>query len=296
MINLYTLGGHTMGDTLIAISLFNSLNQPVHITTSANSWYIRWKRIFDIGNQITITVDPEHPNFTNPPHPRFLESFKLFNRYRLNDHICLFDQNFTIGRRGKKSVAVMINDGKYIKNSEFFSRLEQEPITEYPWTKFHARSTYNFIIDLVQAAGYDPVIIDSLDISVEHKTFILNELCDFVIGYEGGICHLAHALEIPAIILPRRVEDTIHDLLHLDKKTYLIRNVTELLNWSPEYLTNLVDVLHDETGYNNVWLTAPTAPDPGPIVDRYKNASDDKFREQLPWVLQYTDNPTLGGY
>lgn len=299
MINVYHYSGHTMGDTLIAMSMFNTLKEPVHITTNSKSWYIKWKEIFDIGDRITIAIDDYCPLFPNPPHPKFLESFKLFSRYIQTDHIKLFNQSFPIGKRGKKGVAIMINNGEHTKDSAFFDRLATIPFDEYPYVKFHPKSTYQFIIDLVQSAGYDPFIIDSKDISIENKMFVINEMCDFVIGYEGGICHVAHSLQIPSIILGWRTKSIDEDMigfLHLDKKSYFVHNSSEIFGWTPTHLLNLVDGLYNDVGYNNKWLCDPTSPDPTPIINRYKNRSSPNFDAQLEWVSQHIDNPTLGGY
>jgi hypothetical protein len=282
----------------MAMCLFNSINQPVHITTSVKSWYIKWKSIFNIGNQIQLDPVEKSAVWLNPPHPRHLESFKLFSRYDQFEKVTVFGQSFPIGQRGKKLVAVLVNDGNYVKDAEFFSKIQNQDDV-YPFIKFHTKKTYNTILDLVQATGYDPVIIDSRDISLEHKVFMLNELCDFVIGYEGGMCHLAHALKIPAIILPWRVqpgEYHLTDFLHLDRRTYFVRNVEEIDSWSTTDLKTLVDRLYNETGYNNQWMTDESFPDPAKFLDHFRAGSSETFAMQLDWALQYTTNPTLGGY
>lgn len=299
MLELYHWSGHTIGDTLIAMSLFNSLNQPVHLTTQENSLYLKWKDIFDISDRITMVANNSHPSYKNPPHPRFLESFKVFSRYLQVDHVKLFSQHFPVGRRGKKGVAILINNGEHVKNAEFFDTVENVQPPEYPFVKFHNRSLYSTIIDVVQAAGYDPFVIDSKDISLENKVYVLNELCDFVIGYEGGITHLAHVLQMPAIILPWRIStDTVPpiDFLHLDKRTYLVRDTTEIQSWTPQHLLNLVDGLYNETGYNNSWMTAPAFPDPTQFLEYYATNSSEQYYAQLDWVQPYIDKKTLGGY
>ena len=298
MIRLYLHGGHTMGDTLMAMCLFNSLNQPVHLTTGIDSWYVKWKSIFNIGNQILLDPVEKCTTWASPPHPQHLESFKLFSRYDQFEKITVLGQSFAIGRRGKKLAAVLINDGNYVKDAEFFSNINNQD-DPYPFIKFHTKKTYNEILDLVQATGYDPVIIDSRDISVEHKVFMLNELCDFVIGYEGGMCHLAHSLKIPAVILPWRVvpgETQQPDFLHLDRRTYFVRDANEILSWSTTDLKTLIDGLYNETGYNNQWMIKSTFPDPTNFVNYFKAGSADSFTMQIDWALQYMDNPTLGGY
>jgi hypothetical protein len=121
MIQLYLQGGHAMGDTLMSMCLFNSLNQPVHITTGIDSWYTTWKRIFNIGNQINLDPVINSVAWIDPPHPKHLESFKIFSRYDQFDYVNVFGQSLPIGRRGKKLAAVLINDGNYVKDFEFFS-------------------------------------------------------------------------------------------------------------------------------------------------------------------------------
>ena len=298
MIQLYLAGGHTMGDTLMAMCLFNSLNQPVHITTGIDSWYTTWKRIFNIGNQVELDPIVNSVTWMDPPHPKHLESFKIFSRYDQFDYVNVFGQSLPVGRRGKKLAAVLVNDGNYAKDSAFFSNIKDQD-DPYPFIKFHTKETYNAIVDLIQATGYDPVIIDSRDISIEHKVFVLNELCDFVIGYEGGMCHLAHSLKIPAVILPWRVvpgETQQTDFLHLDRRTYFVRDVNEISSWSVEHFKTLIDGLYNETGYNNQWMTESTFPDPAKFIDYFKTRSTESFTIQIDWALQYMDNPTLGGY
>jgi len=293
MIQLYLHGGHALGDTLIAMTMFNSLNQPVRITTSLNSWYIKWKSIFCVGDQITLDPVSACETWINPPHFKNLESFKIFNRYFKSEHVNLFGQHFKIGTRGKKCVAVFVNNGQYIKDQEFFKKTETS--TEYPYLKFHSWSIYESILKLVQSCGYDPLIIDHQDISIEHKTFLLNEYCDFVIGYEGGMCHLSHCLGLPCIMLPWKAEHFYSDFMHLDKQTYFVRNQTEIQTWTPTFLRDLVDGLYHEQGFNNRWLVDNPTANPEPMLDSLKN-SHEGWHQQIAWAKQYIDQPSLGGY
>lgn len=290
-----------MGDSLIAMSLFNSLNEPVHLTTADDSYYNIWKSVFCVGDQVSVTIDNNHPAYPDPPHPRFLESFKVYNRYLEPEKICLFGQTFPTGRRGKKSVAIFVNNGNDIKDSEFFNKIDTS--REYPYLKFHPWFVYEQIIKLVQAAGYDPVIIDHKHTPIEHKIFLLNELCDFVIGYEGGMCHIAHCLRLPVIMLPRRerfamgaVRHYVTDFLHIDNRTYFVRQLDEILYWSPAELLDKVDGLYKCHGYNNQWMTQPGFPDPKAFVDHWYTNSSDQFRAQHDWVIAHMDRLSLGGY
>jgi hypothetical protein len=110
---------------------------------------------------------------------------------------------------------------------------------------------------------------------------------------------LAHSLKIPAVILPWRVipgETHQTDFLHLDRRTYFVRDVDEILSWSVGHFKTLIDGLYCETGYNNQWMTESTFPNPTKFVDYFKAGSADSFTMQIDWALQYIDNPTLGGY
>jgi hypothetical protein len=300
MISLYFRGGHTIGDTLMGMCLFNTLSQPVNLITWPESLYVTWKRILDVGDRVNLQIEEINGQWANPPHPLYLESMKLFSRYDQFDHVQLFNQSFPIGKSNKKCVGIFIHNGDYIKDDEFFNRLDTIQPDEYPFYKFHGRRVYNHIIDIVQSAGYDPLIIDSKDISLENKVFLLNELCDFVIGYEGGMCHVAHTLRIPTIILPLRLLHVITekkvfyhtDFLHLDRRTYFVRNIDELFSWDSKKLLELVDVLRNEGG-NNQWLYTN---DPAEFIEHYRTGSDKTFNNRLDWVLQNMTNPTLGGY
>jgi hypothetical protein len=305
MIQLYYQGGHTMGDTLIAMSLYNSLKEPVNIISRPNNWYKRWKEIFDIGDQITLDEVWECEHWVNPPHPRFMEGFKVFSPYLEVDHIKMYGQNFKVGKRGKKCVAILVNNGDHIKDQEFFNRIEKSVIskdgTDYPFNKYYDKKTFDFLIDLVHAAGYDIMMVDSKDVSLEQKTFLLNEFCDFVIGYEGGMCHLAHILKIPAIIFPwlnGAMDPLWYDHspvenIHLDKKTYFLKDREEIFEWTPQYLIDMVERLYNDGG-NNRWFNDPIFPSIEPYLAEVSGG--DNFYAQVEWAKQNINNPTLGGF
>jgi len=288
-----------MGDTLMAMCLLNSFNEPVHLTTNPESIYLDWKRILNIGDQITIDVQQYFVRNLEAGHP-IIECFKFFNRYITPETVNLFGTQFKTGRRGKKCVGIMINNGEHVKDAAFFDRLKDIPLDTYPYSKFYPKSTLYDIIDLVHAAGYDPVIIDNKGISMEHKIFVLNELCDFVIGYEGGMCHVAHTLGVPSIILPWRMRSTtggdiVHnEFLHLDRKTYFVRDSEKLKSWTPTQLLEIVDGLYNDQG-NNIWLNDPKFPSIEPLM-KHLEGSDDRFYSQVEWVKSHMDRVTLGGF
>lgn len=299
MIKLFLRNSHTIGDSIMEISLLNSLDSPVEVYTNYNSIYISWKKIFNIGDRVNIIEMHDHrlPRHLNPN----LESFKVFSPYIQPESVLLWNHQFPTGRLGKKFVAVFVNNGLHVKDQNFWDTIQnlkdRKAVADYPFNKFYSKQTFNRTIDLIQSAGYDPIIVDNIATSLEHKVFILNELCDFAIGYEGGMCHLAHCLRIPVIMYPWIVQgsNTFHNSwLHLDKKTYFLKDTDEINSWTPAYLLELVDNLRKDGG-NNEWILNKTFPDINPLLDHLVN-SGENWHKQLEWILAHTSNPTLGGF
>jgi hypothetical protein len=111
---------------------------------------------------------------------------------------------------------------------------------------------YSKIFQLIKNAGYEVVTLDNQAISLEDKVYWLNEYCDAVIGYEGGLCHLAHSLRIPTIILPWRPYESFLniDSLHLDRRTFFIRDIDEVNKWNRFTLCDTIELLKNEVTNN----------------------------------------------
>jgi len=130
--------------------------------------------------------------------------------------------------------------------------------TEFPFNKLYTIDQYAKIFKFVKQAGYDIITIDSKDIPVKDKIDMLSRCCA-VIGYEGGLAHLAHTLNIPVIMLPWKYGNPDKfiqmQLLHLDKKTYFLKTLKELLSYEPWQLVNIVNTLHKNRGNNLLFKT-----------------------------------------
>lgn len=124
---------------------------------------------------------------------------------------------------------------------------------------------------------------------------MMNELCDCVIGYEGGIAHLAHVLKIPTVILPWRTWcndndksnppgdlNSIPHKLHVDRQTYFLQSVNEILAWSPQELKNTVSRLYNNQG-NNIYFTGANISPPHLTL----------FEKEF--IETYIANPVVGG-
>jgi hypothetical protein len=134
---------------------------------------------------------------------------------------------------------------------------------EFPYNRYYPIEDNSKIFELIKRAGYDVITFDHLNFGLEQKITTMANLCDAVIGYEGGLCHIAHTLGIPTIILPWKftltgnIMDTYNhchsQLLHLDKKTFFVDHIYDILNWSPNTLISKIDELKEGQG-NNMFL------------------------------------------
>jgi hypothetical protein len=105
-------------------------------------------------------------------------------------------------------------------------------------------------------------------------------MCDFVIGYEGGIAHLSHMLDTPTFILPWRINTILPELLHLDKKTYFCQSVNEVIGWSKFEVLEKVDQLTNKETNNR-------------FLNNRLNLENNLYRFSVPGIAEL--NPLLLG-
>lgn len=127
----------------------------------------------------------------------------------------------------------------------------------WPHIKFYDFDVYSKIIKLIYDQGYDIIFLDSYNLTLADKTFLIDKFCDVVFSYEGGIAHLTHSLNVPNVIFPWR--DGPHGqgtynthFLHLDKKTYFITDMTTFDNFFKDFKNNIQNL--NEGNGNNLFL------------------------------------------
>lgn len=131
--------------------------------------------------------------------------------------------------------------------------LETPKNTDFPYNKFYTIDEYAEIFKFIRRMGYDIITVDSKDITLLEKIETISK-CAAVIGYEGGMAHLTHTLNVPYIMLPWRYKDyegnkLVH-LLHLDKKTYFLKDIDELISFNKDAFFNLLNILNIDKGNN----------------------------------------------
>lgn len=223
-VNQESLG---MGTQLCALSVFLAAGV-TEIEVAEMTIYnalSEHKKIFNLDNlTISLIVNEQ---LTNAIFPR--DSFKLFFPYYKKPKI---------NRTLKPYIGLAWAD-----NAERVFDKHDKDFT-YPKCKLYSLQDNLDIIKLIKCAGYDVVTLDSKDATIADKSWLIENLCECVIGYEGGIAHLSHMLNVPYIMLPWRKDGGLEQLLHLDNSTYFLNSVYELLNWIDDDKHKLNDTIN----------------------------------------------------
>lgn len=248
-----------VGDAILAISAFAKLDIPILIKTSVRSNAIIGKliEIFGLSKLQTMIVD--YPELIQGEHSG-KSGWNLIHRYRDDKSFRYFTPdsiniNGNVYAVNKKTVKPFI--GLFMHNgAQPFQNLVTMQPNSYPACKYYSAEFWQKVQTFVLSADYDIMIINSWNVSVEQKIYLLNEFCSAVIGYEGGLCHVAHALRIPTFILPwttnlfyadnRVYQDA--SCFHLDKKTWLLSSAQELLDYSTNEFNKKISDLQQDKG------------------------------------------------
>lgn len=249
-----------LGIIIIQLSFLLAMRRPVTaVVVNSDNIIYDFKRIFKIPDEQLII------ELGNNGYPD-LESDELctYASYFSSDVINLFGKEFSTARKKKPCVALAMHHGSGVG--------KDMPVKGMPFNKFATEEEYNQIFSMLSNCDYDVISINRPNITLEQKVYLLNELCDFVVGYEGGLAQLAHTLKIPTIILPWKYNDMGGDPVypgilyethryHVDKKTYFIKDIDELLTLSKQQLLELVESLYNDSG-NNILFDADVTLDP----------------------------------
>ena len=167
--------------------------------------------------------------------------------------VTLFGQDFSTARKKKHCIALAMHHG-----SGLGEHLLKKSM---PYNKFATSTQYDQTFRLLTDAGYDVITMNQRGLTLEQKIYMLNETCDAVVGYEGGLQHLAHMLQIPCIVFPWQYNDMgdapefpgmyyeTHRF-HADRKTWFLNTVEEFLSWNADHLVAMINTLYNDGGNN----------------------------------------------
>ena len=227
------------------------------------------KRIWQIPDDrlsIRIGINPQAmPNIES-------DELCVYVSYFHSESLCL-DQTTPLNTSRKKCVAVCMHHGQGLR--------EDITVRGMPYNKFATARQYEILFTLLDRAGYDIITMNSNTMDLKTKTGLLNEMCDCVIGYEGGLHHLAHVLKIPSVILPWKFCDNGDPPIppgiyfephryHPDRRTWFVMQDADhdILTWSPQQLRDKIDQLYVGGG-NNILFDPMTTFDPETLRIRH---------------------------
>ena len=249
-----------LGTNITFLSMLVHSGMPVHITTKYHEyrWLMLMKEAFNLTN-ITVT---EKETLTNDQCTGIGDLSKLFSPYFTADTINLNGNVFPVNGRKKPCIGfACYGDTNNVFDREDFEKGDKG----WPRNRWYHIEDWAKIFQYVKMAGYDIITFDSKTIDTGTKMYLLNELCDAVVGYEGGVAHLSHLLKVPVLMLPwhhptsvipgldilEEEKDWAH-FIHLDPRTYFLKSVDELLGWSHNTFKDVINNLKDGGGNNKL--------------------------------------------
>lgn len=142
------------------------------------------------------------------------------------------------------------SDKKFIGIASYQDNTVLEtPKNTYPENKLYSITEYANLYKFLKRNGWDVITLDSKDIPLETKAALISDLCECVIGYEGGMAHLCHMLNVPYIMFPWKTPFN-SKLMHLDEKTFFLNSFDQILSWSKEDLDKCISNLHNSITNN----------------------------------------------
>jgi len=298
----FEIGNAGLGTTIVVLSLFFHANKPVVLRAPSNYRILREvKEVFDIPDEkLNIITQESVPNSITTGLGHWTSDYaKFWSPYFAVDSVKLFGKHYKVGRIGKPCMGIVTNNGWW--SNEF-------PTPGVPFNRYYSKDFWLKVVDLVLAAGYDIITLNTTAQTLEQKIYMINECCDAVIGSEGGITHLTHLLKVPNIVLPwHHHEDGsvphpdgsifyAPHKMHLDRRTYFVKSEEELLSWTPEILREQIKKLYLEQG-NNVFFNCDLKINPQYLaVDTGTSANQAQLNEkETEFVQTHLSTLTVGG-
>ena len=271
--HFYNIRAQGLGIIITQLSFLMAMHKKIVAVAPESSNIIHdLKRIFLISDdRLTIELGTHgHPDLAT-------DELCTYAPYYCPDTIQVLGQTFSTARKKKPCVALTMHHPGGYGNSKIGFNM--------PNNKFATPEEYEQVFSMLTQMGYDVITMNQNSVNLEQKVYLLNQLCDAVIGYEGGVGHLAHMLQIPYIVFPWRLDhfgqpELEKDVLWYetqrfqpDRRTWFLKNVEELLSWTRADLLNMIDCLYN-LGGNNILFDPDTVMNPETYQIFAKNGMD----------------------
>ena len=298
-----------LGTTLGVLSFFESIQrdkQPLSIYVPPNTEIIELSKIFQFPQHIEFINWEESHGGKLPMGPdTFHDHIKMFSGYLRRDTVNVNGKEYELSYKKKPCIGITSTNGRS-------TDIDPDPKNhKFPKCRYYSDATYLKIVMLARQAGYDIIDLNSLEVPLVDKVYQISQLCDCVIGYEGGIMHLSHILKTPTLMIPwhadehGRTEDfqmisTVEGsefqyikhkahLLHLDSHTYFFDSEKDIYNLTPDKLSQLIYNTRNGLGNNVFFSRKLSFFEKKFLYDTYLSP----FEKQL--IERHMDNLYIGG-
>jgi hypothetical protein len=264
--NTHTVG---MGDYLCLLSMLCDMRELVEVFVDE-----RWgtyEKLCNIQNvlnipkrKLTFSLSNTSGSFPITGWP-----LKLFSPYFSTETVNVLGQTLSTDPHAyhKEFIGICAYNGTgmWMDNDRNIIELNQfKPVNlgntnNWPGCRYHPLDYWAEVYKSLQTKNFDLIDLDGGNMSLEEKVYFMVKHCKAIIGYEGGMAHLAHILKIPCFILnwniptPNTELDDFHvEVVHQSPYMYVLRPETELLSWTHEQLDQKISALRRGEGNNRI--------------------------------------------
>lgn len=258
-------GGGGFGDHLCTLSLFCDIPEPINLyVTDRDETYNKLSEIARVlcisEDKLKIIHSQEQGNVGGNLHLKIFCNYMKPERVRVHGELLKIKNN----KRRKRYIGFCFYNGTDIYLDSNYDLIRGSKYNEgnnsnrAPECRWRSLDYYMTIVKLVRSWGYDIITFDDPH-NLESKVRMLVENCDAVIGYEGGIAHLCHVLQIPYIMFDYRrpnkdmtYGEYMAEMLHQSEHMYLLKSDAELMNFDSERFGQLIEKLKFGKGNNRI--------------------------------------------
>jgi hypothetical protein len=254
-----------MGDNLCLLSLFASVPDQIELyVDNGNSTLenlINFQTVLNIPeDQIKIIPTTTKGNFNNYGWP-----LKLFSPYFQAPKLTIRGQDLALDGHNKGYIGLVCYNGagEYLDKDRNImcwdhSELENRgnATNLWPWCRYRPIDYYARVFEYCKTHYYDVITLESSTTTFEEKLEFMVRHCRAIIGFEGGIAHLAHTVGIPYFMLDWNLpststtNDDYHcEMVHQSPFMYLLKD-EELFSWSRKEFDEKINQVSQGKGNN----------------------------------------------
>lgn len=153
------------------------------------------------------------------------------------------------------SHVVLCTHAGYMEKNPVKPKAEWENTNRYPWCKYGWKEYYEELFWYIKnTLKLDVITIDERNVNLEEKIEIL-EKAYCAIGYEGGIAHLCHVLQVPYVMFPWKKDSSAKffcDVVHPDRRTWFLEYHEEIFTWDINQFGDRIKDCHHNRGNNRI--------------------------------------------